>query len=44
MDKNPEANFISKHNIKLMHLDVLDFFEYPERKIYHMIDNGSIQT
>lgn len=42
MDNIAEANFITKDNVKPMHLDVAEFFEHLEGKIDHMIKDGSI--
>ncbi|XP_060175294.1 uncharacterized protein LOC132606012 [Lycium barbarum] len=41
-EKNPEANFISENQIDIIHLDVADFFEHPERKIDHLIGDGFV--
>ncbi|XP_059277637.1 uncharacterized protein LOC132031728 [Lycium ferocissimum] len=41
-EKNAKANSISEANVELMHLDVVDFFELPERKIDHLIGDGSV--
>ncbi|KAM3376100.1 hypothetical protein P3S68_014814 [Capsicum galapagoense] len=40
--RNPEANFLSKNNVDITCLDVADFFEHPERKIDHLIGDGSV--
>ena len=39
---NAEANFITEDTVEPMHLDVADFFEFPEGKIDHLIDDGSV--
>jgi len=40
--KNPEANFVSKNQVDITHLDVADFFAHPQRKIDHLIGDGSV--
>ena len=39
---NAEANFIMEDTVEPMHLDVADFFENSERKIDHLIGDGSV--
>ncbi|KAM3251328.1 hypothetical protein P3L10_005398 [Capsicum annuum] len=41
-ERNPEANFLSENNVDITCLDVVDFFEHPEGKIDHLIDDGSV--
>nr|XP_025888384.1 uncharacterized protein LOC112942049 [Solanum lycopersicum] len=41
-EKNPEANFISKNQVDITHLDVANFFAHPEGKIDHLIGDGSV--
>ncbi|XP_016464060.1 uncharacterized protein LOC107787057 [Nicotiana tabacum] len=41
-NKNPEANFVSDNDFDITHLDVADFFEHPDGKMYHLIGDGSV--
>nr|XP_009772273.1 PREDICTED: uncharacterized protein LOC104222697 [Nicotiana sylvestris] len=41
-NQDTEANFVSDNNFDITHLDVADFFEHPDEKIDHLIDDGSV--
>ncbi|XP_075077799.1 uncharacterized protein LOC142164221 [Nicotiana tabacum] len=41
-NKGPEANFVSDNDFDITHLDVADFFERLDGKIYHLIGDGSV--
>nr|XP_016500740.1 PREDICTED: uncharacterized protein LOC107819166 [Nicotiana tabacum] len=41
-NKSPEANFVYDNEFDITHLDVADFFEHPDKKIYHLIGGGSV--
>ncbi|XP_070013888.1 uncharacterized protein [Nicotiana sylvestris] len=41
-NKGSEANFVSDNDFDITHLDVADFFECPDGKIYHLIGDGSV--
>ncbi|XP_075110433.1 uncharacterized protein LOC142181312 [Nicotiana tabacum] len=38
-NKGHEANFVSDNDFDITHLDVADFFEHPDGKINHLIDD-----
>ncbi|XP_070026151.1 uncharacterized protein [Nicotiana sylvestris] len=42
-EKNVEANFISKDNLDLMHLDVADYLALPKGETSHVIGGESIK-
>ncbi|XP_075098060.1 uncharacterized protein LOC142175375 [Nicotiana tabacum] len=41
-NKGIEANFVYDNEFDITHLDVADFFEHPDGKIYHLIGDGSV--
>ncbi|XP_070010960.1 uncharacterized protein [Nicotiana sylvestris] len=41
-NKSPEATFVYDNEFDIIHLDVADFFEPPDRKIDHLISDGSV--
>ncbi|XP_075096575.1 uncharacterized protein LOC142174642 [Nicotiana tabacum] len=41
-NKGPEANLVYDNELDITHLDVTDFFEYPDGKIGHLSGDGSM--
>ncbi|KAM3287963.1 hypothetical protein P3S67_021393 [Capsicum chacoense] len=41
-ERNSEANFFTENNVDITSLGVIDFFKHPERKIDHLIGDGSV--